>query len=536
VRIYNKQNLFFKTVGAGILSSAFSSGIAFGEECPAPNLLVIFPDQLNRNVLSCYGGPVPTPNIDRLAAEGVKFTQATCPTPYCSPSRMSLETSLYPHQHGIVQNCGWKQNGMTLNDETYAKILNHSGYSTHHYGKWHLEPVRMGDTMPYYSDQYRQFPEYRDEVLELFKTHRGTDPLGYQDWYGIILPVELSDPMKIAIKYNDLEKKWADRTFAQFAMKQGRFRLGEEDVFDKRVGDRAVNMIKKCSGQQQPFMITAGFNVPHDPYALHSPYYEMFDPDKIELPANHKVLEESFKRDWGRQVVTQMRGPNGEETGLREFMRIYYGAVKFLDDQVGRILTALEETGQIDNTIIIFLADHGDMVGGHGMAWKETRSFYEEVVVIPLIIRYPRLIKPRVNDVPAETLDLMPTILEMLNRPVPAQAEGKSLVPYMTGTKTASDAYPYTFSERVDGHPSGLREVLPDTKGSFMIRGRGFKYMIYPDGTDYLFDLKKDPGEVADLADKSKYLPVKKEMFAELNAWLERTGWSGAPAGGGKTF
>ncbi len=534
--INRNRREFTKAVGTGVLSSVFfpqlAAGVAAGKA--KPNLLVILPDQLNRDVLSCYGGPVSTPNIDQLAAEGVRFTQATCPTPYCSPSRMSLETSLYPHQHGVVQNCGWKQNGMTTNDITLAKILNQAGYSTHHYGKWHLETLNMGDTMPWYPDQYRQFPEYRDEMMDSFLKHKGTDPLGYQDWYGLILPVELTGAMKQAIQYNDLENKWKVGSFAQFAMKQGRFRLGEPDVFDTRVADRAIRTIERCAAEEKPFMITCGFNVPHDPYILHSPYYEMFDPDKIELPANFDKLEKLYEKNWSRRVVTQMRGPNGEEIGLREFMRIYYGAVKFLDDQVGRVIETLKKTGQLDNTIIVFIPDHGDMVGGHGMAWKETTAFYEEVVRLALIIRYPSVFKPHVNEVPAETLDIMPTVLELLKFEVPSHLEGKSLVPYMTGVKKITEAYPYTFSARIDGHPEGAREILPATKGSFMIRGEGFKYMVYPDGTEYLFNLDKDPGEINDVAGDPEYRTVKKKMAETLAEWLRRTGWKGLPSGGAR--
>ena len=504
-----------------------------------PNVLLIFPDQLQRNVLSCYGGPVQTPNIDRLAREGVRFTEATCPTPYCAPTRMSLVTGVYPQQHGVVQNTGWKQRGMRPDEMTCPRVLWEDGYSTHHYGKWHLESVKKGDTVAWYPDQFRYFPEFFNSMADKFEAYKERGEGRFCDWYGLIFPIQISEEMQRALDYNNLWEKWRDHWAGKMVLGMGRLELKQEDCYDFQVADQAINTIKKTTSENKPFMINVGFNTPHDPYLVPEPYYDQFPPEKIRLPANVNALHERFKHDWSRQVNLQTRGPNGEETGMREFMRIYYGNVKFLDDQIGRVLDALEETGQMDNTIIVFLSDHGDMCGGHGMTWKETVAFYEEVATIPLIVRYPKVLKPQINKTPANTVDVFPTIFDLLGRkPLPG-VEGKSLVPYMTGEKKPDEAFPYTFSVRIVDNPKGEREILPEMAGHFMARGKGFKYMVYgqcddpryrDDPIDVLYNLKNDPGETVDLANNPEFEDVKKEMDRVLHDWLDQTGWKGRPA------
>ncbi len=207
---------------------------------------------------------------------------------------------------------------------------------------------------------------------------------------------------------------------------------------------------------------------------------------------------------------------------MREFLRIYYGMVKLIDDQVGRVLESLEETGRMDDTVIVFTSDHGDMMGGHGMVWKSTNSFYEEVTRVPLMIRYPKKFKPQVSDIATDSTDLMPTLLGLAGKSIPPSVQGQNLVPFLTGQKNTSQARQFTFSERVRANPQGKRKVLPDTKGSFMIRGKGFKLVRYENGQEYLYDLKNDPGETKDWTDYPAYQAIRKELSTELDNWLKR--------------
>ena len=502
-----------------ILSAGCAENLASrSSKDKGPNIIFIQCDQLNAKALSCYGGEVNTPNIDRLAKEGVRFTNAACVVPFCSPSRATWVTGMYPHAHGIVANVPYPekpgpakrgaQHGITDDDIITEKILNRSGYATSHSGKWHLTGVPSC-----YPEMYRTQTEYPDEMEPVFAKVRKTDPDKWMDWYKWKLPVTVSD----AVKENSKNLKLG--IYHDFIAKIGKLELPVEQNWDVRACDKAVEKIKASKGR--PFMITCSFNAPHDPNVVPSPYYDMFDPDKITLAENRGVREKRFEKDWSRHIVDALKEP-----GLREFMRIYYAMVKLIDDQVGRILKTLEKTGRLDNTVIIFTADHGDMMSGHGMVWKSTKAFYDEIVRVPMIIRYPKMFRPQTCDMAVDSTDFMPTILALTGKTIPKQAQGQNLLPYLTGKKSQSKARQYTFSERVNRHRKGLREVAPGTKASFCVRGRGFKYCKYPN-QEYLYDLKNDPGEEKTIVNDPAYKDRLEIMRTELTKWLKRTKWTG---------
>jgi arylsulfatase A-like enzyme len=267
-------------------------------------------------------------------------------------------------------------------------------------------------------------------------------------------------------------------------------------------------------------MITCSLNYPHDPNVLPSPYYEAFKPPALALPANFGYREARFESDWSRQLVADLG-----ETGLRELLRIYYGSIRLVDEQVGRVWDALEASGRAEDTIVVFTTDHGDMAGGHGMFWKNTSSFYEEIVRVPLIVSYPRRIKPGRSPLATSLVDIMPTLLDLTGQPIPAHVQGHSLAPYLLGKRDPALAPPYAFCERVDSHPEHTRHLAPGTPGSFMVRGQGWKYVRYADGEEFLYHLGEDPGEAKNLATQPAYAEQKKVLRRELEAWLVKTGY-----------
>lgn len=487
------------------------------------DILLIECDQLNPAVLGCYGGPVDTPNIDRLAREGTRFTNASCPTPFCSPSRASLSTGLYPHSHGITHNCMRSyvaattpptETGVTREDDTLGKILHDAGYDTHHYGKWHLED----DHLPYYDDQFTEHREYAQEMAETFRTVRQRARERWMDWYGWALPVSVSSELEGVVE--SLDDPWFDRGPSEFVTKMGRLELDPEDTFDVRVADRTIERIEDADG---PSFLTCSFNYPHDPNVVPEPYYGRYDPKEINVPGPVEY-EDRFEDDASRRIVGELGEP-----GLREFLRCYYGAVELIDDQIGRILDALEREGCTEETAIVFLADHGDMAGEHGMVWKSTDSFYDGIARVPLIIRLPDADIPNVLEVPCDLTDVLPTILDIADETVPEHVQGESLLPYLTGEPDPERDTRYGYGEYVGSDPLKTRQVPEDVEGSFMIRGRRWKYVLYRDGDEFLYDRETDPKETDNRIgdDDPKAREARNRLREELANWLDRTGYPG---------
>jgi arylsulfatase A-like enzyme len=240
----------------------------------------------------------------------------------------------------------------------------------------------------------------------------------------------------------------------------------------------------------------------------------MFDPDVIRLPDNVEVIEERYIPQWSRQIVSDLG-----EAGLREFVRVYYASVKLIDDQIGRLLDGLDATGRAEDTVVLFTADHGDMCGEHGMVWKSTDAFYEGVVRVPLILRYPRHVRAGQLGFACNLVDVMPTLLDLAGHPIPAHVEGTSLAPFLRGERSPEEGPSFTFSERIHRHPGRRRVVAPDRPGEMMVRGHGYKYCRYTDGDEFLYHLADDPGETKNLAHDPDHREIKAELCTRLDAF-----------------
>jgi arylsulfatase A-like enzyme len=487
-----------------------------------PSIVTILCDQLNAGVTSVYGGPVSTPNLERLARRGMVFSNAVCPTPFCSPSRASLVTGLYPHRHGVVYNVSRldypkhpfldTEEGIVDSDVTADKLLHASGYSTHQYGKWHLS----GDRLRYYPDPYGEHHEYAREMAGAF-AEAAKRPAGKRmDWYGWMLPVEQNPAF--AASFSRDEPFYKGYT-AEFIERMGRLELPIRDVFDVRVTDRTVERLRAAG--TAPQSITCSLNWPHDPNVAPSPWYEESDPRRIEFPRNFATREARFEGDVSRTMVAR-----STDLRMREFLRIYYATVRIVDAQVGRILDEIDRQGRTSDTIVVFTADHGDMAGGHGMAWKSTNAFYDEVTRIPLIVSWPGRIAPGRSEAAANIVDVAPTLLEFAGVEGGGAMQGRSLAPLLLG-RVASTRYVYAISERIAGNGRRTRKVAPRQRGSFMIRGGGWKYAVYPDGAEFLYRLDKDPGETRNLTADSAVRATQDRLRAELIAFLNQTDYPG---------
>jgi arylsulfatase A-like enzyme len=310
----------------------------------------------------------------------------------------------------------------------------------------------------------------------------------------------------------------------EFIAKIGRLKLPLADTFDYLVAEKTIAALNGTA--DRPFMVTCSFNWPHDPNVVPSPYYEMFDPHEIELPSNHAAIEESYAQQLSRRIVADLG-----EASVREFMRVYFGMVKLVDDQVGRVLEALAQTGRDEDTIVVFTADHGDMCGSHGMVWKSNDSFYDEVVRVPLLVRYPCRIAPGRLDIACSLVDLMPTLLDLTGQPIPDRVQGGSIAPFLLGERPVVEAPPYAFCERLTPHPEHRRIVETISSGKFMVRSKDWKYCRYPDQA-FLYHLADDPGETRNLVSDPGCQARKCELETALDAWLSATGSEATLASG----
>ena len=482
-----------------------------------PNILLIMCDQFCASLLPCYGGTADAPHIERLAARGMVYTSAYCSMPVSSPSRASLITGLYPHRHGIAQNVFRvdyptlggpdTEEGIDGRDITTEGLLYDNGYKVYHAGKWHLS----GEDLACYPVMYREHQEYGTEMKETFeRAISGRARSEWVDWYGWKLPVTMTPAYRAAVETAGMDDA------VEFFRKMGRLDLPLEDTYDYRTASKCVQVIQEST---QPFMATCSFNLPHDPNVVPSPYYEQVDMSRIKADVT-LPCDEYYHNEYYR-MITQKAGNDF----LTEFLRIYHASIKLIDDQVGRLLEALEERGIADNTLIIFTADHGDYAGGHGMVWKTTSSFYEEVARVPLIICAPDA-NPGRYEKPVELVDVMPTILEYSGVSVPLHIDGASLLPVLAGGNVPKDV---AISERLNWSPDHKRHPhTRDEREHFMVRYEQYKYVFHREGNrmkQLLFDLQNDPHEYTNLFGTKGYEDTGAAMHERLRTRLAETGY-----------
>lgn len=480
----------------------------------SPNFLFIQCDQLNTLALGCYGGVVPTPNIDSLVEHGIIFNDAICTTPVSTPSRASIVTSQYTHQHGIIQNVPHVE-GISDKDITTDFVLNAAGYETHHYGKWHIASTeKMG--LPYYPDPYG-FGEYRDERAGMFRKMKETMDCDWMKSNGVMFPVELTPEKKE--RQATLTEKW-EKTGknASMVINMGRLLMPVEECHDANITQKTIQKLNDLKGSDKPFSITCSFIWPHDPNFISDPYYSAIDPDKISM-SDIKVMEDRYKKDWAHEIYENLGEP-----GVKEFLRIYHACVTFIDEQVGMLVKTLKENGQYDNTVIVFTADHGDMMSAHNMIWKSTGSFYKEIVNVPLIISSPGFpVQAKRCDAQVNLVDIMPTFLELAGLRIPESVSGKSLLPVVNGSVADDDFRQYNFCERVHfkGKRNGmlLRSQKENRASDVMVQNKDWKYIIYSNGDEYLYNRSSDPDETRNVAGMKKYDKIKKQMYKAISEW-----------------
>jgi arylsulfatase A-like enzyme len=451
-------------------------------------------DEQHHRSLSLTGNPhIQTPNMDRIGREGVRFDYATCVTPYCSPSRASIITGVYPHRHGILANVDPQKhpNQPPLKQDAFPNtetILHRRGYATAHRGKWHLGD--KGDFDCYESSDYAmktnaEYGRFLEECLPLEKFANHPSPAKY-----LRRPVEM-----IPVIEKGYREFTADKSNkVSYISIIGRSVIPPELLPETLITNQVIELMERNADKQ--FMITASWVPPHDLWVTPEPYYSLVDRKKVVLPGSANLPP------WDQKGVSKRLGDLVGPEGIREYAAIYHGMVKYIDDQLGRILKKLDDLGLAQNTLVLFTTDHGDMVGAHGCIGKSVFGFYDDLVRIPLLMRLPRDIKPgTVVQQPVSQIDFMPTILDYAGVPAPEKIHGRSLRPIIEGRNVPWRDY--AFCQRAN-------------QGR-MLRTERFKYVWGQDGRILLlYDLKNDPHEDTNLAADTAHRDTLREMHARL--------------------
>lgn len=457
-----------------------------------PNILWICTDQQRWDTIAALGNAhIRTPNIDRLIAEGVAFTRAYCQTPICTASRASFLTGRYPSTIHVNRNGNaYCPDGVGL----ITRQLADEGYDCGLAGKLHLSAAH-GRVERRSDDGYRVFKWSHHPQPEDFWP---TEQHDYQRWLR-----DQGVDWDEAIGAETVEG-WTEAA-------KSRSGIAAEYHQTTWCATEAIDfMLEERDG---PWLMSVNPFDPHPPFNPPAAYLRRMDVDDMPVPLFQPEEMESQLDFSG--VDFQTTEPVDPSTyDARRMVAAYYAQIELIDDQVGRMLDALEESGQRENTIVIFTSDHGEMLGDHGLLWKGCR-FYEALVHVPLVFSWPARIPQRVwgthSDALVELTDIAPTLLEALELPIPGSVQGISVLPILSG-----QASPGTHRDfvRCEYHDALDR---PHASHANMLYDGRYKLVVYHgQRVGELYDLEHDPHEFNNLWDDPPSQNIKHERIKRL--------------------
>ena len=455
------------------------------------NVIVIMADQLRSDVIGDL-----TPNISALRAEGVSFERAYCASPICVPSRGSFFTGLYPNRTGSMIN-GWDDNDMEW-AQVKSGVPNlydvmEDKWDSWHVGKQHFftaEKIdqRVGGTHWITQEDYSKWA----------KEQGVAKPGGKQ--FKAMVPEMVSG------------EQTHTRTYSLPVFE--RYEPGPTYFLDHYIGTESVNAIKSRD-RSKPLLLNAMFLAPHPPFHIPEPYFSMFDEENVRIPANVGVW---YPQQSPLQLYN-LTGFLGTRYNREEWTNIwkkYLGLVKLLDDEVGRIIATLKTEGLYDRSIIVFTADHGEMLGSHSL-WQKM-CMYEESSRVPLLIKFPDRFHSAVKhvDIPVSLVDVFPTLLEFNDLKATAGLDGHSLLPLVRGQK--GDRPPVFIQYDGNGSFGNFQRCL--VKNNYKLIVDIFKNEIFLE----LYDVVNDPLETRNLAFLEDHYSTTRELLNLLKNEMARTG------------
>lgn len=469
-----------------------------------PNVLFIMLDQWRFDCLGANGNDlIRTPNLDRLAARSANFTQTVVQAPVCVPSRLSFFTGRYPHSHkNRVNYTPYEQPEPML-----QQLLKDAGYQTGSVGKLHFHPPTAeharatGFDHVLLDDGIRRTDEHSDYV----RWRDANDPNSGAHYQATVDDVpDGQNPYRAVVEKEFYPTAWTGR--------------------------ETGNMLRELAADSRPFFLFSSYFKPHSPHTIPAPYDALYNdvevplPDEVGLDYIHGLplpVQKMILRN--RPVYDTPR------ERLQWMWRSYYASITWLDEEVGKTLDELEATGQADNTIIVVTSDHGDQMLEHGLFGKNV--FFESSVRIPLLLSWPGHVRPGVYSDLVETVDVLPSLLDLCWVAVPGHVQGRSFAALVAGNRSDYQSRDAQFSENVmpevitngdEGYfykpgqgIAGIRH--PDAK---MVRTRRWKLNYYVGHGGELYDLENDPGEWNNLYDNPDHQETVRELKGVLLDWL----------------
>jgi GH35 family endo-1,4-beta-xylanase len=495
-----------------------------------PNLIVIVCDDLNDAVGGFGGHPqARTPNIDRFAKRGVRFTNAASNCPLCGPSRASLWSGLHPNTTGYYgykqQLNHWRRNPVLKDTKTVFEHFTQNGYRNfstgkiHHNGHEELSIFENPDGFPGFGSQGNFGPipndgkpeNLRHGVLPPWMPEKLRKEGGWGDGFG---------PVQDLKRYGD-EYGWT--MFHSGETWEIRNGYDRDPMPDEICASEAVEFLGK--EHEAPFLLTVGFTRPHSPWYAPQEYFDLFPLDSIKLTPLmkndiddcSKILTEQhdIAQPWGWQKYRKIM-ENGGGTQLRKWTQAYLACVAFVDDQTGRILDALEKSPYAENTLVIFTSDHGYHMGEKEYLFKY--SPWEESVRIPLVVAGPGVAENRECATPVSLIDLYPTLVDYADLSVPHLLDGFSMRPLLENPASGTWAGPpFTLAASASTVP--VEQDVPASADDqhFSLRTERYRYIRCRNGEEELYDHQSDPHEWTNLAGRKEYQSALEALRSRLD-------------------
>lgn len=458
-----------------------------------PNILLLMGDQWRMDCVGAYGNPhIHTPNLDRLAKEGIRFQSAYSSTPTCTPARSALLTGLGPWRHGML---GYSRMATNRYSVEKARAMAEAGYYTTSIGKNHYYPVRNPHGYHHLiNDEHCSYWFHEEETRAESSWEERCD---YEAWFWSQMPDK--DPHATGLG-------WNDHRAIPFAY--------PEEMHDTHwTAQTAVNFLAGYN-RAEPFFLKVSFIRPHSPYDPPERCFKMYE---------DSPLPQAQVGDWAARFEARS-GPGNDiwhgklsPSEIRRSRQGYYGSATFVDEQIGRILDVLEKRRLLDETLILFLSDHGDMLGDQNL-WRKGYG-YEQSAHIPMLMRPPSGMglgsAGQVISNPVEIRDVLPTFLDAAGAPVPASIEGRSLL-HLLRSKGAD------WREYIDLEHNIC--YSPENHWNGLTDGR-WKYLYHAqNGEEQIFDLVSDPHELKDISGVKAHESELKLWRGRLIAHLEERG------------